>query len=121
MKFKVITGIFAGLNFEGEVINGRVHNNETTGQSYPLENCEATFLAHPDTRVKRSKARWIDCQLGMSELINAVPGCTAHVFDSFKTDPEYLKGMRVKITTPGDKLENVLSIINALKHIPEGR
>jgi hypothetical protein len=37
--YKVIIGIFEGTIFNGEVINNRVYNLNTKGQSYPVENC----------------------------------------------------------------------------------
>jgi hypothetical protein len=40
MKTFVVTkGIFENTIFKGEVLNNRVYNKETTGQSYDLENC----------------------------------------------------------------------------------
>ena len=39
-RFKVISGVFEGLIFEGTEIGSRVWNDETIGQSYPSENCE---------------------------------------------------------------------------------
>jgi hypothetical protein len=40
MKTFVVTkGIFEGTIFKGKILNSRVYNKETTGQSYILENC----------------------------------------------------------------------------------
>jgi hypothetical protein len=39
-KFIVISGIFEGTVFYGDFLNGRIINNETTGQSYPASNCK---------------------------------------------------------------------------------
>ena len=39
MKYQVIKGIFEGVIFEGKIINNRIFNLETEGQSYPIENC----------------------------------------------------------------------------------
>jgi len=39
-NYTVTTGIFAGTNFAGTELNGRIINKQTTGQSYPAENCK---------------------------------------------------------------------------------
>lgn len=39
MKFQVKQGIFENTIFEGKIINDRVYNLETEGQSYPIANC----------------------------------------------------------------------------------
>lgn len=38
-KYVVIKGIFENTIFNGTAKNNRVHNNDTIGQSYPLDNC----------------------------------------------------------------------------------
>ena len=38
-KFRVITGVFEGVEFLGFPINGRIHDYDTIGRSYPVENC----------------------------------------------------------------------------------
>lgn len=45
-KFLVTTGIFEGTTFYGDVLNGRVINNETTGQSYPVKNCVLVHVGY---------------------------------------------------------------------------
>jgi hypothetical protein len=39
-KYKVTKGMFYGLVFRGTIVGGRVWNEDTYGQSYPLEDCE---------------------------------------------------------------------------------
>ena len=37
--YKVIFGIFEGTVFKGEIIKDRVHNINSVGQSFPIQNC----------------------------------------------------------------------------------
>lgn len=39
-RYKIIKGLFQGRVFKGSYCAGRVWNEESYGQSYPLENCE---------------------------------------------------------------------------------
>jgi hypothetical protein len=39
-KYIVTNGIFEGTIFNGAIIKDRIYNDETSGQSYPLKNCE---------------------------------------------------------------------------------
>lgn len=43
-KYKVITGIFEGKEFNGHSVNiageSRIWNEDSTGQSFPAENCK---------------------------------------------------------------------------------
>ena len=46
-KYKVITGIMQGLEFNGHPVNisgeSRVWNEDSSGQSFPAENCVKIF------------------------------------------------------------------------------
>jgi hypothetical protein len=45
-KFIVTCGIFEGTSFYGDIVNKRVVNNETIGQSYPVENCDLIYVSY---------------------------------------------------------------------------
>ena len=39
-KYRVIKGIFINTVFNGSIVGDRVWNEDSYGQSYPIENCE---------------------------------------------------------------------------------
>ena len=45
-KFLVTQGIFEGTAFYGDFLNGRIVNNETVGQSYPVTNCKLIYVSY---------------------------------------------------------------------------
>ena len=49
MKFKVTTGIFENTIFEGVKKENRIINLNSTGQSFPVENCQIFEAYHGET------------------------------------------------------------------------